>query len=83
MKNNKVSKESKDLVVESIEEIKSIFPEVVSEGKINFEKLKIVLGGEIDNKEESYSFNWAGKKDAFRSISPRQKVHWSLEKMSR
>ncbi len=68
MENNKVSKESKDLVIENIEEIKKIFPEVVSEGKINFEKLRWILGGEIDSKEESYSFNWAGRKDTFRNI---------------
>ena len=68
MKNNKVSKESKDLLVESIEEIKKIFPEVVSEGKLNFDKLKLALGGEAENKEEIYSFNWAGRKDAFRNI---------------
>lgn len=68
MKNDKVSKKSKDLVEEGIEEIKSIFPEVVSEGKINFDKLRWILGGEIDNKEESYSFSWAGRKDAFRNI---------------
>ena len=68
MKNDKVSKESKDLVIENVEQIKKIFPEVVSEGKINLEKLKSILGQELDSKEDSYTFNWAGRKDAFRSI---------------
>ena len=68
MENNKVSKESKDLVIESVKEIKKIFPEVVSEGKIDFEKLQWILGREIDNKEESYSFSWAGRKNTFRNI---------------
>ncbi len=68
MKNDKVSKESKDLVIENVEQIKKMFPEVVSEGKINLEKLKSILGQELDSKEDSYTFNWAGRKDAFRSI---------------
>lgn len=68
MENDKVSKESKDLLIENVEQIKKIFPEVVQEGKINLEKLKSILGQELDNKEDSYTFNWAGRKDAFRSI---------------
>ncbi len=68
MKNDKVSKESKDLVIENVEQIKKMFPEVVSEGKINLEKLKSILGQELDSKGDSYTFNWAGRKDAFRSI---------------
>ncbi|MHB1439986.1 MAG: site-specific DNA-methyltransferase [Cuniculiplasma sp.] len=65
---DKVSNESKDLITENVEQIKKLFPGVVSEGKINLEKLKLILGEELDNKEESYSFNWAGRKDAFRNI---------------
>lgn len=68
MKNDKISKESKNLVIENVEQIKKMFPEVVSEGKINFEKLKLILGQELDDKEDSYTFNWAGRKDTFRSI---------------
>jgi len=68
MKNDKVAKESKDLVLENVEQIKKMFPEVVSEGKINLEKLKLILGQELDNREDSYTFNWAGRKDAFKSI---------------
>lgn len=68
MKNDKVSKESEDLVAGNIGWIKRLFPEAVSEGKINFGKLKMALGQELDNKEESYSFNWAGRRDAFKNI---------------
>ena len=68
MKNDKVSKESEDLVASNVDQIKRLFPEVVSEGKIDFERLKAVLGQELDNKEESYSFNWAGRREAFKNI---------------
>ena len=52
---------SKDLIQENIEQLKSLFPEIVSEGKIDFESLQQVLGGEIEDEEEFYRFTWAGK----------------------
>ena len=64
----KVSKESLNLVQEKVFELKKIFPEIVSEGKINFEKLQRTLGKEIDGKEEKYSFNWAGRKESFKNL---------------
>ena len=63
-----MSKESKDLITDNIDQIKRLFPEVVSEGKVNLERLKLVLGQELDNKEESYAFNWAGRQEAFKNI---------------
>ena len=76
MKNEKVEKESKDLMLENAEQIKKLFPEVVSEGKINLEKLTLILagGGVLENKEESYTFNWAGRKDTFRNIQSTSKA---------
>ena len=64
----KISKESLDLVKERELQLKKIFPEIVSEGKINLDKLKLTLGTEVDNSEESYSFNWAGRKESFKNI---------------
>jgi len=40
------------------------FPEVFSEEKIDFEKLKTTLGEISDLGVERYSFSWAGKRDA-------------------
>ena len=64
----KVSKESQDIDQERIIELKKIFPEVFSEGKINFENLKLTLGREVNEKEEKYSFNWAGRRESFRNV---------------
>ena len=36
--------QSKDLVSKNIEKIKELFPEIIADGKINFETLKQVLG---------------------------------------
>lgn len=58
--------ESKDLVEERLEKMRELFPEVFSESGIDFEKLRLELGDEIDNGDERYAFTWPGKKDAIR-----------------
>ncbi|MCL4511373.1 MAG: hypothetical protein M1470_09930 [Bacteroidetes bacterium] len=51
-----------------MEKLKAVFPEIVSEEKINWEKLKLTLGEDIDIENERYVLSWAGKSDAFRAI---------------
>ena len=61
-----------DLTSETLAKLKQILPEVFSEGAdgkphIDVEKLKIVLGGEVDidaDDKTRYSFCWSGKKQA-------------------
>ncbi|XOB63880.1 site-specific DNA-methyltransferase [Deferribacteres bacterium DY0037] len=53
-----------DIVQENINKLKEIFPEVFTEGKIDCDKLKEELGDFIDDREERYSFNWNGKRQA-------------------
>ncbi len=50
-----------DLTHENINALKALFPEVITEGKIDFDKLKLVLGDEIDTNNERYEFTWHGK----------------------
>ncbi len=47
-------------------QLKALFPEVFSEGKIDWEKLKATLGEDITFSNERYVLNWAGKSEAFR-----------------
>lgn len=50
-------------------ELLQIFPEIRTEsGKIDFEKLKLVLGQAIDSSKERYSMNWPGKSECFKTI---------------
>ena len=51
---------------ERIEKLKAIMPEIFDEGKIDWEKLRAVLGDDVDIADERYRLNWAGKSDAFR-----------------
>lgn len=60
------SAESKslDITQQNIEQLKDLFPDVFSEGKIDFEALKAVLGEAIDDSAERYNFTWNGKNRA-------------------
>ncbi len=49
-----------------INQLKEQLPEVFTEGKIDWEKLKVTLGENINFSNERYVLNWAGKSDAFR-----------------
>jgi adenine-specific DNA-methyltransferase len=55
---------STDLVAENIEQLKALFPEAFTEDKIDFEVLKQILGGAVDEREEKYGLNWNGKRRA-------------------
>jgi len=62
----KLGDKSMNIVAENIIKMKELFPEVFCENKIDFEKLKQVLGEYTEDKEERYSFNWKGKSKAIR-----------------
>lgn len=55
---------SMDIVQDNIEKLKQIFPEIFTEGKIDFQVLKQLLGEHIENDKERYSLNWNGKTEA-------------------
>lgn len=57
---------SKDITAENIDALKRLFPECVTEGKVDFDVLRELLGGEIDDRPERYSFTWNGKSRARR-----------------
>jgi len=51
------------------EGLKKIYPEVFEDNKINFERLKALLSGEIIEKEDDrFYFNWAGKSNIYKII---------------
>ena len=56
--------QSADLVAGNIEQLKALFPEAFTEGKVDFEVLKQLLGGTVDDREEKYGLNWHGKRRA-------------------
>lgn len=62
---------SADLISDSIEQLKQIFPEVIKEGRVDFEALNDLLGNYIDGSEERFGLNWAGKANARREAQKR------------
>jgi adenine-specific DNA-methyltransferase len=55
---------SLDMVNENLEALKAIFPEAFTEGGVDFEVLRQLLGDAVDEGEEKYGLNWYGKKKA-------------------
>ncbi len=57
------------ILQDQLEKLKQIFPEAITEGKIDWEKLQAALGKEnIEFRNERYVLNWAGKTDAFKIL---------------
>ncbi len=56
--------QSADILADNIEQLKALFPEAFTEGKIDFDVLKQLLGGAVDDQEEKYGLNWHGKRRA-------------------
>ncbi len=55
---------SVDILVENIQGLRALFPEAMTEEKVDFEVLKQLLGGMVDEREEKYGLNWHGKRRA-------------------
>ncbi len=68
-----VPRATEDIVAANMVRLKELFPESVTEGKLDIAKLRASLGDEVDDRPERYSFMWAGKRDAIRALqSPAQ-----------
>lgn len=63
-----VKRTSLSIIDEHIKQLRSIFPEAFSEGKVDFEKLKAALGDIVDGQPEKYSFTWAGKRNSIQLL---------------
>lgn len=52
---------------QQIDKLAQLFPEVVTEGKIDWQKLQATLGEAVDLGER-YGLSWKGKSDVFTTI---------------
>jgi len=64
----KLNLKSKNITDEQKAKLKELFPEVITENKIDFERLRLTLGDEIDEGEERFGMTWPGKRDCFKVI---------------
>jgi len=60
--------ESLNIQEDNLHKLKELFPDVFSEDKIDWEKLKATFSGDINFANERYVLNWAGKADAFKTL---------------
>ena len=79
---------SADLAADNVAQLKALFPEAFTEGKIDFDTLRLLLGDTVDDGEEKYGLNWHGKRQARRlaltpstgTLRPRpeESVDWDI-----
>ena len=61
----KLKMQSKDIISDNVNNIAKLFPNCISEGKINFDTLKQEISKDIiDDGKERYQLTWAGRKEA-------------------
>jgi len=63
-----VAIEVPDLLSEDIAKLRTMFPNIFSEGKIDFGKLRTTLGDSVDTRPDRFTFSWAGKRNAAQII---------------
>lgn len=66
----KLNLASRDDLAEAKAELRKLFPAAITEGKIDFEKLRQLLGDDVteDTPAERFGLSWTGKSDAIRAI---------------
>ena len=52
---------SGDMVAENVAALKALFPSIVTDGKIDLDVLRQLLGDEVEDAAERYGLNWKGK----------------------
>lgn len=68
---NQIDGFSMNIEQTNLDKLCSVFPECVSEGKLDIDKLLSLCGEYIDNDFEKYKFEWKGKADCLRLAQKR------------
>ena len=64
----KVNLASMDIAEEKREQLKALFPEAFTEGKVDFEQLKRALGEWVEPGKERFGLTWPGKAECMKII---------------
>ncbi len=66
--------------------LRDLYPEAFADGKIDFERLRLALGDDVDTGKERYGLNWPGKAEAYKAVQipsigtlipdPEESVNW-------
>lgn len=63
--------QSLDINAERIAQLKAIFPDIFTDGKIDIKRLSATLGNHVAHNRENYELSWVGKSDARAEIQKR------------
>ena len=66
MTNTKLTGYTPDIAEENIAALRQLFPVICCEERIDFEKLRQLLGEYVEDEKERYNFTWNGKGKALR-----------------
>ena len=64
MERRRPENETSEIDAEGISTLKVVLPQVFSDGKIDFDKLRTTLGAAAESGPGRFHFSWAGKDDA-------------------
>ena len=65
---DKIEQFTPSLTSERLEHLKQLFPDCFTEGKIDFPKLREILGEIAEEGPERYHFTWSGRRDAIQLL---------------
>ncbi|HPO89689.1 MAG TPA: site-specific DNA-methyltransferase, partial [Victivallales bacterium] len=60
--------QSINITEQKLKELQQIIPDCFTEGKLDWEKLRVFFGEQIEFKNERYHLSWAGKIDSYRLL---------------
>ena len=60
--------QSSNILSKKLAKLKELYPEAITENKIDWEKLKAAFGDDLNFSQERYHLNWAGKSEVFRVL---------------
>lgn len=64
---NQIPSTTPDFTTEAANKLAQLFPEIVADGKVDIEKLKTILGVDVDDARERFGLTWPGKANAIRA----------------
>ncbi len=65
----KADLKSMNIPEDKLKQLKQVFPEIFTEGlKVDWDKLRLVMGENIDVGRERFGMNWPGKAECFKNI---------------
>lgn len=79
---------SADPLAPRYEDLKALFPMAVTDGRVDLEKLRALMGDAAAGGPERYGLSWAGKSDALKTLrqqttatllpAPSESVNWDI-----